>query len=143
MVDVEVAAWALCHDYPGGAVALGIQAGVPTLAQKVCPTNDRNKLMLKEAVRIQVASGDHRILHAMADNLGELCIPLPSVHDDDLLQATLHSVQSFGEMMGETERALHDGRVTPNELKRIQSTMLEAVAHVTALYSLIQNKVGH
>lgn len=144
MVDVEISAWALVHDFPGGATALGARAGIDgmLLSNKVNPNNDRNHLMLKEAVRIQVASGDHRILHAMADNLGELCVPLPAVHDDDLMQATLRSVQCFGEMMGETERALHDGRVSSNELKRIQGAMLEAVAHVTALYSLLQAKSG-
>jgi hypothetical protein len=143
MVDVEIAAWALVHDFPGGSTALGAQAGIDgmLLSNKVNPNNDRNHLMLKESVRIQVASGDHRILHAMADNLGELCMPLPVVHDDDLIQATLRSMQSFGLMMGETEKALHDGKVTPNELKRIQAAMLEAVAHVTALYSLVSGKV--
>lgn len=144
MVDVEVAAWSLVHDFPGGAPALGAMAGIDgtLLSNKVNPNNDRNHLMLKEAVRIQVASGDHRILHAMADNLGELCVPLPAVNDEDLMKATLRSVRAFGVMMGETERALSDARVTPNELKRIQAAMLESVAHVTALYSILQSKSG-
>lgn len=144
MVDVEIAAWALVHDFPGGATALGAKAGIDgmLLSNKVNPNNERNHLMLKEAVRIQVASGDHRILHAMADNLGELCVPLPGVNDDDLMRATLRSMRSFGAMMGEAERALDDGKVTPNELKRIQAAMLESVAHVTALYSLLSESSG-
>lgn len=144
MVDVEVAAWSLVHDFPGGAPALGAMVGLDgtLLSNKVNPNNDRNHLMLKEAVRIQMASGDHRILRAMADNLGELCVPLPQVHDNDLMQATLRSMRSFGVMMGETEQALKDKRVTPNELKRIQAAMLESVAHVTALYSMLQAKSG-
>jgi hypothetical protein len=147
MVDVEVAAWALVHEYQGGAVALGARCGIDStlLSNKVNPNNDRNHLMLKEAVRIQVASGDHRILHAMADNLGELCIPLPTVQDGDEMQATLRSMRAFGAMMGETEDALDDGRMTPNELnelKRIQGAMLETIAHVSALYSMLQAKAG-
>jgi hypothetical protein len=48
-------------------------------------------------------------------------------------------------MMGETEDALDDGRMTPNELnelKRIQGAMLETIAHVSALYSMLQAKAG-
>lgn len=139
MIDIEVAAWSLVHDFPGGAPALGAMAGIDAtlLANKANPNNDRNKLMLKEAERIQMVSGDHRILRAMAQNLGEVCVPLPAVKDDDLLKATLRSMRSHGAMMGEIEKALADGSISPNELKRIQSAMLESVAHVAALYSLL------
>lgn len=145
MIDIEVAAWSLVHDFPGGAPALGAMAGIDStlLSNKVNPNNDRNKLMLKEAERIQMVSGDHRILHAMAANLGEVCVSLPTAAtDEDLTHATLKSMRAVGALMGEIDDATNDNKITPNELKRIQHAMLESVAHITALYSLLSSQSG-
>lgn len=144
MVDVEIAAFHLVHDFKGGAPALGPLAGIDAtlLSNKVNPNNDRNHLMLKEAVRIQMASGDHRVLHAMAENLGEVCLPLPEVKDGDLLKDTLRSTRAVGEMMREIDVSLADDVVTANELRRIQHATLDAVAHLAALYARIANKAG-
>lgn len=144
MIDLEAVAYGLIRDYPGGSVALAARTGMVAnvLSNKVNPNDARHHLMVNESVSIQQVSGDHRILHAEAQELGYVCMALPDVDDDDLLHATLRSIRSFGAMMGETETSMRDGRVTPNELRAIESAMLEAIAHVSALHGLLARKAG-
>lgn len=143
-MNVIDAAHATVHDYPGGSVALAARLGMAgaVLRGKVNVNDVGHHLTLTEAQRIQSLTGDHRMLLAMADELGYLCLPLPAVSDGDLVHATLRAIQSFGMMMGDVERSIEDGRVTPNELRKVERAMLDAVAHVSGLHRLLAHQAG-
>ena len=143
-IDLESVAYGLIRDYPGGSIALAAQTGMVAnvLSNKVNPNDSRHHLSINEALSIQHVSGDHRILQAMGEALGYLCLELPSVDDKDLMQATLRAMRAFGQVMGETEVALSDGSVTINELRAIERAMLEATAHISSLHRLLASRVS-
>lgn len=142
MADVEAAAYALVHDYPGGGVALGAAAGVGSLNNKVNPNCDRNFLMLKESLRIQQVSGDHRVLFAEAEELGYALVKLPDVDSSDFATEATRTVKEFGDFIGKAGEVLADGKVSANELKAVERELVEAMAHMTQLHKLIAAKVS-
>lgn len=73
------AALAVGHDYPGGCASLAPRMGMPValLRAKLNPHDKRQHLTLAESTRMQMLSSDHRILFAMAEELGYMCMPAP------------------------------------------------------------------
>lgn len=143
-MNVLDAAHAVGHDYPGGAHALGPRLGMTgrMLANKLNPNDEAHKLMLVEALRMQQLTGDHRILQAEAEELGYALLKLPSVDAGDFASEAMRTVKEFGDFIGSIEESMRDGKVTPNELRRIERELLEALAHISALHKLIASRVG-
>jgi hypothetical protein len=143
-MNVIDAAYSTVHDYPGGSIALAprLNMSAAILRGKVNPNDAGHHLTLAEATRMQALSGDYRIVMAMADELGCTVLRLPAVDDHDLLAATLAVVRSFGAMMGDVESSLADGRVSINELRGIERTMLECLGHVSALHRQLAHRAG-
>lgn len=69
------AAYLTGHRYTGGVSALAVRMGMDAreLFRKLNPNT--GNLGLDEAIVIMALSGDHRILHAMADELGYTLTP--------------------------------------------------------------------
>lgn len=65
------------HHYPGGVPALAARMGMDAreLSRKLNPNT--GDLGLDDVIALMVMSGDHRILHAMADELGYMLAPQP------------------------------------------------------------------
>jgi len=132
-------AYAVVHDYPGGAASLAprMMKGASTLAQELTHRNTA-KLGLLDAERITVLTGDLRILEAMANNCGQMLVPLP---DDAEEAAPDHAVigalgalsKEFGALLAEVGADIADGKVNANELKRIDK---QAAALMAALHSM-------
>lgn len=78
-MNTKDAAYLTGHNYPGGAPALAARMGMDArkLSRKLNP-NAIHSLTLDEAEVLMALSGDHRILHAMAAELGYVCTPIPS-----------------------------------------------------------------
>lgn len=151
-MNVRDAAYHLVHDYPGGAEALAPRLGkrANSLSAEVAPNpvlgshgRPAAKLGLLEALTIMQMSSDHRVLHAMAAELGYLNIPLPRlVDEDDDSDATTAALRlgelarEFAEVMGAAVAALADGRLTDNELRRVETEWGHLVAHGQQLLAL-------
>lgn len=75
------AAFLTGHHYPGGVPALALRMGMDAreMASKLNPNT--GDLGLDEAVAIMELSGDHRILHAIAIELGYEPLQ-PTCHKD-------------------------------------------------------------
>ena len=69
-MNTRDAAYLTGHHYPGGVPALAARMGMDAreLSRKLNPNT--SALSLDEAVVLMALSGDHRILHAMAAELG-------------------------------------------------------------------------
>lgn len=69
-MNTRDAAFLTGHHYPGGLPALAARMGVDArdLSNKLNPNT--GNIGLDEAVVMMAMSGDHRILHAMASELG-------------------------------------------------------------------------
>lgn len=83
------AALAVGHDYPGGCASLAPRMGMPValLRAKLNPNDKRHHPTIAEAVIMQMLAGDHRILFAMAEELGYVCMPAPIEGDESGGQA--------------------------------------------------------
>ena len=144
-MNILDAAYATGHDYPGGAHALGPRLGMTgkMLANKLNPFDVNHKVTLSEALQMQVLTGDHRILMAMADELGYVAIPAPGcVSDDDVSHALASMCAEFGDYMRKVDESMRDGKVTASELRGLEKERAEMIASATHLQSVLAGKTG-
>lgn len=134
-MNLQDAAYHTVHDYPGGTSALAVRLGkhTTTLNHEVRPpVGSSAKLGLVDAQRIMAMSGDHRILQAMAAELGQFCVPLPALPEgaDGSADELARLAREFGDVVGEVATAMADGKVTDNELRALERQSGELVAAV-------------
>lgn len=77
-MNTKDAAYLTGHNYLGGVPALAARMGMDAgeLNRKLKPGHVHG-ISLDEAEVIMALSGDHRILHALAAELGYVCKPTP------------------------------------------------------------------
>lgn len=77
-MNTKDAAFLTGQNYPGGVPVLAARMGMDAseMNRKLKPSH-ANGISLDEAEVIMAISGDHRILHALAEGLGYVCIPKP------------------------------------------------------------------
>ncbi len=144
-MNVLDAAYAIGHDYPGGAHALGPRLGMTgkMLANKLNPTDLLHKVTLSEAMQMQALTGDHRILMAMADELGYVAIPAPGcVSDDDVSHALATMCAEFGDYLRKVDESMRDGRVTTTERRGLERELAQMMAAATHLQAVLAGKTG-
>lgn len=122
---VSRAASATVHESKKGAKSLSVDIGIghQVLLNKVCMSNSSHFLRLIEAIPLMKASRDHRILHAMAGELGGHYIPGAS--DDEgahpvIMDDLAKMASNFGQLIREVATDLEDGHITDNELTQIE-----------------------
>jgi hypothetical protein len=131
------AAFNTAHEYPhGGADGLGRRMGKSNLSAEVNPNRADAKLGLLDALRMQLLTGDFRILNAMAWECGFFPpMPMPSA-----LPSDAPCLRTLGEMMKEcadvvatvsTDAA--DGRFDDNDLARANREVGELLLCVQRL----------
>ncbi len=142
-MNIQDAAYNTAHDFPGGVSALAVRMGISAnvLQNKVNPSQEYHKLTLNEAVKMQAITGDRRILHAMADSLGCVCIQLPS-HDQagdmELLDSFMSVVSELGDLSAEFQQSWADGKITPKEFERIKSEAYDVQARLAELLTRVE-----
>lgn len=124
-MNIADAAYATVHDYPGGSESLAPRLGMipAVLRNKVNPNNESHRLALDEAARIMAVTNDARMLSALFDHLGYVCVQLPAAPDGSdmaLLDGFLGMVSQFGEFATEFNKDWSDGRIDPKELSRLR-----------------------
>ena len=131
---------------------IGIDVGMKKLADmtgmdydllraKLSLNNPRNHLHLMESVLLQSASGRVDILHAMAEELGHVAMPLPTVTSPSLPQAVTRACAEFGDYMRKADEVFDDGEVTPNEIRALEKELTEMIAAATRLQAVLSGKV--
>jgi hypothetical protein len=130
------AAFAVAHDYDGGAKALGERMGLRDLSDRVNPALAHRLLGLGQAVRMQLLAKDYRVLYAMALELRHYP-PVPMPDDADGCQPCLQKMgevcREVGALMEEVSRDLSDDKVTDNELAAATRQAGKLVAAVQGL----------
>ncbi|MBI3096367.1 MAG: hypothetical protein HYY97_15975 [Rhodocyclales bacterium] len=140
------AAHRICAEFPGGAEALAHRLHMrPAVLRAKCnpngPANGSTyQLGIIDAARMQAVAGRFDILHAFADECGFMATPLPYVHGDDLPHALATTCAEFGDYLREVDRAMKDGRVTLNEVKRLEHELTEMMAAAVALQAMLTGK---
>jgi hypothetical protein len=145
-MDVFQAAYRVAHDYEGGAVKLAEKMGQNpgTFLNRVNPETETHHLYLATSVQMQVVSGDHRILHAMAGTLGEVCFKIPDLsHVPD--SALLNLVLKIGVEGGEFCRAVNDGlehkKFTRKDFLLIREEGLQYIAAIAETMARVEGLI--
>jgi hypothetical protein len=136
------AAHLIGHEYPGGAKTLAERLGINQVVfnSKLNPNTTTHHLTLIEALRMQQIADRFDVLHAMADELGFVCIRKPMIGDDCVTLSITRTCAEFGDFMREVNETLQDNNVTANELREVQKELLELIAASTALNRLLEAK---
>ncbi len=145
-MNVTDAAYNTGHDYPGGLPSLAPRMGMSpnTLQNKLNPSQSFHKLTLDEAMKLQVITCDHRILHAMACELGYVCIDggnFENVSDQALLDLFTEQYAALGEFSGNFRKAFEDGVIDQREREqlsenvyRIKQILSETLSRIDSIY---------
>lgn len=141
-MNIIDAAYVVAHDYPGGTVSLAPRLGMSSamLRNKVNTNDVTHKLTLCESVTLQDITGDHRILHAMADHLGYVCIklPAPGASDMALLDSFMAITKELGDFAGEFQKDWADGRIDAKEAARLRKEFYELQQSAAAFMGMIE-----
>lgn len=148
-MDVLTAAFHVVHDGPGGAGAVAQFLGKArgTLDHEVNPPQGSSaKLGLLDAVKISKLRRDHRILFAVADELGYVCIARPEAAGgdattQDVLRRAGTLAREVAETFQEVNSSLADGTVTPNEMARVERECMETVTALTDVARAMREKM--
>lgn len=128
------------HNYPGGIEALAprLHISPSSLWHKVSPTYPGAHCSPDEMAAIMEFSEDHSALQALAARLRYVLLPMPPAGclDAEFAQRLAASVREFGEFIGEISADIADGRVSDNELRRIERELADMMAASQALYAL-------
>jgi hypothetical protein len=144
--SVRDAAYHTVREYPGGARALGVRVGIDGtyLSQQVNPNNaGRKGLDIDTAVQIQNLAQDFRILHAMALELGHVCIQqseLDAPPDGDAKSVLLgigNTAKEFGEYLLAVTDAVQDGKVTNRELRAVDKQLGDMIQTANGLRGML------
>lgn len=121
------AAYDTVHECSEGVDALAQKIGMKSkqvLINKVCMTTHTHHLTLAEAARIMKVTGDVRIIHALADDMGGIYVPGVQSGDAGAL-SVINDIskmsQEFGLLIQEVADDIQDGIITDNEFGRIQA----------------------
>lgn len=143
-MDVMHAAFNVGEDYrPGGARGLANALGEnPNTFSHALTGTAGAKLGLKTAVKMTRLTGDLRILLAFAAECGQMCVPLPQALDlegSDCMRALAQTSKEFNDVVSEVCTALSDdGRVSANELERIDREGGELLAQLQRLLATVR-----
>lgn len=136
ITDVFAAFYRVVHDHPAGVERLAGRMGMsPAVLYNKANINEssHHKPTLGDAVAVSSLTGDHRILHAFAATLGEVCFPLPDlsrVSDSALLEL----INNIGAEGGDLYRAINEGlgdrSYTRDEHARVTTEANEFIAAI-------------
>lgn len=126
-----------------GGKALAAVMGMPTstLLNKANPNSDYAHLTLKEARQVMLASGDHRILHTLAHEVGEACVPLPMLEfpaDSDLLDSWATWQGEVAQTVQKVKDALKNKVVTMDEVKGVRKELIEDLEKGLAMLNVLE-----
>lgn len=144
-MNVHDAFYQTVHGAPGGCEALAIRLGMSAavLRNKANVHSATNKPMLDDVDRAMGITGDHRVLHALAQNHGYVCFRMgeeATASDMAVLELVTQVWTTNGEVGSEVNRTLADGRVDRAEVERVraavyraQQALLEVVARLDGM----------
>jgi hypothetical protein len=126
-MQVAEAAHATVRDYKDTeslAKAIGLKSA-QMLRNKVNVSEEKSHhLTLKEAELLMKITGNPRILHALANEIGGFFTPLPkdgSPNTVSVVQDISRMSKEFGSLVEEVAKDIEDGVLTRTEFKRIEA----------------------
>ncbi|MBK1681453.1 phage regulatory CII family protein [Rhodocyclus tenuis] len=126
------------------AKAIGVTSA-QMLRNKVNVSEDKkHHLTLREAELLMKETGNPRILHALASEIGGIYVPTPkngNAGSLSIVSDISKMSKEFGALVEEVSKDIEDGIVTKNELKRIEAdadklrrALSSLIADLSAMY---------
>ncbi|GGX33153.1 hypothetical protein GCM10007242_45300 [Pigmentiphaga litoralis] len=142
-MNITDALYHAVHSYPGGAEAMAVRMGISSssLQHKVNPAYPKAHCSPEEQAMICELANDRGPLIAFAARLDCIVLPLPAVdgaHDEDLMRRTSAACVEFGELITEVGFTTADGRVTDNELRRVEAGITDLTRALHTLLAGLQ-----
>lgn len=130
-------------DYPGGADSLAPRMGIKSpqvLRSKVNPNIDTHHLRLDEAVIMMALTGDHRIMHAIAGELGGVYALLleGKVTEANIFAMIMHATAKHGDICEEFHEAMEDGTLSAEEKKLMAIKVNDAISSLYKLKNALE-----
>ena len=145
-MNITDALYRAVRGYPGGAESLAPRMGISSasLSHKVSPNYPGAHCSPEEMMQVCELTHDHGPLQAAASQLGYALLPLEQGAEVDAeFSARLAAdVKEFGDFIGDVSATLADGKVTDNELKRIEADLSKMLTATMQLYAwvVVKNK---
>ena len=134
----------LVHDFPGGAPSLAPRMGLShkTLENMADPCQETHGWPLRRMVQAMQFTKDLRPLEALCELFGGMFVPTGEAHHLSNAQL-LKSMQRFAAEFGDIPRAIedalaNDGKISANELKRIEQEGMELVQAWSVVLSRVR-----
>lgn len=106
------------------APRLGMSAAI--LRNKADPNKEHNKPLLSDADKAMGLTGDYRILHALAESHGHVCVKIDAeatASDMAVLELVTHVWQSNGDVGTAVHKTLADGKVEKHEISEVRQAI--------------------
>ena len=135
-MNIDDAAYATVHDYPGGSESLAPRIGTSgaVLRNKVNPNNTTHRLTLSEAVQLSDIADDDRMLQAWAAHRGKALVDVQaSASSRPVVAHVLDFTTSGGDLARVLQEALADNLITDNEMRAIGDAALQSQGALIAL----------
>lgn len=128
-MNLDTAIYHAVHDYAGGVNALAEQMGLAgsTLQSMANPRITTHTWSLKQLRQLMDFTGDMRVVHAFCAERGGLFVPAGGGLDGqgDVFRRVSSTAKAFGEVVGEIEAAVADGRISKTERDRVHQQIYE------------------
>ncbi len=132
MDHIDQALYDLVHNSDMSAKEISSLLGVghQVLINKANPQTETHKMTLREAVAIQLITGNHAIYRAMGM---ELSIKAKKVETLGILESVLNAGKEHGDVLAMIHKAMADGKMTMREQEQCQREITEAIESLMAL----------
>lgn len=138
-MNLDDSIWAAVHECEGGPKSLAPRLAVAfwTLQKMADPKQPGHGWSLDRFRKLLAFTGDRRPLQALCRENGGIFVPLadgPVKSDKELLKALNRLSAEFGDVPRTIHDALaRDGRISANELKRIEREGMELIQALTGV----------
>lgn len=142
-MNLSDAIYRTVHSAIGGLEALAIRMNIRTqiMRNKANPNSGANYFSPAELDLLMALTGDHSVLHALAQNHGYVCIKVESEmaqSDMAILEVFAKAVAANGEVGAELYATLADGMVEQHEVARVEEAAYRAKAAVTTMVNRLK-----
>lgn len=148
MDELDLIIYRVVHDYPGGArglaPAVGMNAG--TLNNKADPAMGTHQLTVRQAIAIQLATRDHRILATEAMQLGCTVVPVAdysNLTDLELLDSYAEWHREIGETAAAIREAISNRRVSHAAVNKVKREIFEDTSRALAFLQRLEWIANH
>jgi len=132
MDQIDQAVHDLVHESEIPAKVIAARMGVShqILLNKANPQSEFHKLTLREAVAIQLITGDNRIQRAVDVELGK---NKKVINGKCLIESVIHTTVEHGDVVKTIHQSMSDKRFTLREKEKCQKEIDEAIDALTEL----------